>query len=131
MVTLPCWSALVSLRLQLTTLVIDNPTAQRPRQVGICLKHLPSNTDERFNHENVPWQRVINAKGMISPRLANPITSKIPLTAQISTSRCSHTSHSSRSRRSTSNNKRIRRALCRLFRVRMVPRNITIRGKRR
>ncbi|UPK98237.1 hypothetical protein LCI18_009172 [Fusarium solani-melongenae] len=43
-------------------------TPQRPRQVGICLKHLPSNTDERFNHENVPWQRVINAKGMISPR---------------------------------------------------------------
>ncbi|KAJ4321162.1 Alkyltransferase-like protein 1 [Fusarium piperis] len=42
-------------------------TPQRPRQVGICLKHLPSNTDERFNHENVPWQRVINAKGMISP----------------------------------------------------------------
>ena len=43
-------------------------TAQRPRQVGVCLKHLPADADERFNHENVPWQRVINAKGIISPR---------------------------------------------------------------
>ncbi|KAI2775789.1 DNA binding methylated-DNA--cysteine S-methyltransferase [Daldinia loculata] len=43
-------------------------TPERPRQVGICLKHLPQDADSRFNHDNVPWQRVINAKGMISPR---------------------------------------------------------------
>lgn len=45
-------------------------TPERPRQVGICLKHLPQDADSRFNHDNVPWQRVINAKGMISPRCA-------------------------------------------------------------
>ncbi|KAK4444409.1 hypothetical protein QBC34DRAFT_415169 [Podospora aff. communis PSN243] len=43
-------------------------TPQRPRQVGLCLKHLPSDPTSRFNHDNVPWQRVINAKGIISPR---------------------------------------------------------------
>lgn len=43
-------------------------TAQRPRQVGVCLKHLPHDAGARFNHGNVPWQRVINSKGMISPR---------------------------------------------------------------
>ncbi|KAF4966423.1 hypothetical protein FZEAL_10661 [Fusarium zealandicum] len=43
-------------------------TPQRPRQVGVCLKHLPSDVSQRFNHDNVPWQRVINSKGMISPR---------------------------------------------------------------
>ncbi|KAI5864373.1 DNA binding methylated-DNA--cysteine S-methyltransferase [Durotheca rogersii] len=43
-------------------------TPQRPRQVGICLKHLPQDAGAPFNHDNVPWQRVINAKGMISPR---------------------------------------------------------------
>ncbi|KAL2149773.1 hypothetical protein VTH82DRAFT_8425 [Thermothelomyces myriococcoides] len=43
-------------------------TPQRPRQVGVCLKHLPSDPSARFNHDNVPWQRVINAKGIISPR---------------------------------------------------------------
>ncbi|KAK3396728.1 6-O-methylguanine DNA methyltransferase [Sordaria brevicollis] len=43
-------------------------TPQRPRQVGVCLKHLPVDPSARFNHENVPWQRVINAKGVISPR---------------------------------------------------------------
>lgn len=48
--------------------------AQRPRQVGVCLKHLPSGTDtstgepHHFNNENVPWQRVVNSKGMISHR---------------------------------------------------------------
>ncbi|KHN95547.1 Methylated-DNA-[protein]-cysteine S-methyltransferase, DNA binding protein [Metarhizium album ARSEF 1941] len=31
--------------------------AQRPRQVGTC-----------FNTASVPWQRVINARGFISPR---------------------------------------------------------------
>ncbi|KAI2467795.1 DNA binding methylated-DNA--cysteine S-methyltransferase [Annulohypoxylon bovei var. microspora] len=43
-------------------------TPERPRQVGICLKHLSQDADSRFNHDNVPWQRVINAKGIISPR---------------------------------------------------------------
>ncbi|KAM7206450.1 hypothetical protein V8F20_002799 [Naviculisporaceae sp. PSN 640] len=43
-------------------------TPQRPRQVGVCLKHLPSDPGARFNHDNVPWQRVINSKGIISPR---------------------------------------------------------------
>ncbi|KAI0393245.1 MGMT family protein [Xylariaceae sp. FL0594] len=47
-------------------------TPQRPRQVGICLKHLPQEEDpgQRHRHHsgNVPWQRVINAKGVISPR---------------------------------------------------------------
>ncbi|KAI3390626.1 hypothetical protein diail_9005 [Diaporthe ilicicola] len=43
-------------------------TPQRPRQVGVCLKHLPHDTGARFNHTNVPWQRVINSKGAISPR---------------------------------------------------------------
>lgn len=42
-----------------------------PRQVGICLKHLPAfapGTEHYFHSENVPWQRVISAKGTISPR---------------------------------------------------------------
>ncbi|TID25286.1 mgmt family protein [Venturia nashicola] len=39
-----------------------------PRQVGMCLKHLPDDTSLRFNGSSVPWQRVINAKGGISPR---------------------------------------------------------------
>ncbi|KAK4163692.1 hypothetical protein QBC43DRAFT_319061 [Cladorrhinum sp. PSN259] len=60
-------------------------TPQRPRQVGVCLKHLPASPSSttltndtpdqqseeyaaRFNHDTVPWQRVINAKGVISPR---------------------------------------------------------------
>ncbi|KFY21809.1 hypothetical protein V493_07079 [Pseudogymnoascus sp. VKM F-4281 (FW-2241)] len=43
-------------------------TPQRPRQVGVCLKHLPDNPSQRFNNQTVPWQRVISAKGMISPR---------------------------------------------------------------
>lgn len=40
-------------------------------QVGICLKHLPSysaETDHYFHSDNVPWQRVVNSKGIISPR---------------------------------------------------------------
>ncbi|QRC91959.1 hypothetical protein JI435_021300 [Parastagonospora nodorum SN15] len=42
--------------------------------VGVCLKHLPSpSTDSSkksatFHSGNVPWQRVLNAKGSISPR---------------------------------------------------------------
>ncbi|KAM5343214.1 hypothetical protein ACJ41O_014180 [Fusarium nematophilum] len=43
-------------------------TPQRPRQVGVCLKHLPSDESQRFNHDTVPWQRVISSKGIISPR---------------------------------------------------------------
>ncbi|KAF7946881.1 uncharacterized protein EAE97_004130 [Botrytis byssoidea] len=58
-------------------------TPNRPRQVGICLKHLPSSvsasassststssttSNPLFHNGNVPWQRVINAKGGISPR---------------------------------------------------------------
>ncbi|KIW20331.1 hypothetical protein PV08_00906 [Exophiala spinifera] len=46
---------------------------KRARQVGICLKHLPSfdpaEPDKWFYHDhNVPWQRVVNSKGGISPR---------------------------------------------------------------
>ncbi|KAI1172341.1 MGMT family protein [Nemania sp. FL0916] len=43
-------------------------TPQRPRQVGICLKHLSQDPGERHHSGNVPWQRVINSKGVISPR---------------------------------------------------------------
>ncbi|KAI1488736.1 6-O-methylguanine DNA methyltransferase [Biscogniauxia mediterranea] len=57
-------------------------TPQRARQVGICLKYLPRHADDdNQNNQNpnqnpinnnndatVPWQRVINAKGAISPR---------------------------------------------------------------
>ncbi|KAI4868829.1 DNA binding methylated-DNA--cysteine S-methyltransferase [Hypoxylon rubiginosum] len=43
-------------------------TPQRPRQVGVCLKHLSQDPDAHFNHNNVPWQRVINSKGIVSPR---------------------------------------------------------------
>lgn len=44
------------------------PPAERPRQVGTCLKHLPSDPELEFNSQTVPWQRVINSKGAISPR---------------------------------------------------------------
>lgn len=46
---------------------------RRARQVGVCLKHLPG-FDERepelheFHTRNVPWQRVVNSKGGVSPR---------------------------------------------------------------
>ncbi|KAK0104022.1 hypothetical protein ONS96_005127 [Cadophora gregata f. sp. sojae] len=43
-------------------------TPQRPRQVGVCLKHLSNDPTSRFYNGNVPWQRVINSKGIISPR---------------------------------------------------------------
>ena len=51
--------------------LLDNP--QRARQVGVCLKHLPSFDPampyQHIYHENnVPWQRVVNAKGGVSPR---------------------------------------------------------------
>ncbi|KAH0543708.1 hypothetical protein FGG08_002024 [Glutinoglossum americanum] len=39
-----------------------------PRQVGICLRHLPTDPDAEFNSDSVPWQRVINSRGVISPR---------------------------------------------------------------
>ncbi|KAF2837708.1 DNA binding methylated-DNA--cysteine S-methyltransferase [Patellaria atrata CBS 101060] len=48
-----------------------------PRQVGVCLKHLPSSnttagndndSNPQWHDGNVPWQRVINSKGGISPR---------------------------------------------------------------
>jgi methylated-DNA-protein-cysteine methyltransferase-like protein len=63
--------------------------ARRARQVGICLKHLPSNRTNRgsgddareedendeqgeiyhhFHDDNVPWQRVVNSRGTISHR---------------------------------------------------------------
>ena len=52
-------------------LLLDFP--KRARQVGVCLKHLPSydpaQPELHFHHtENVPWQRVVNSKGGISPR---------------------------------------------------------------
>ena len=40
------------------------------RQAGVALKHLPTDTIHHFHDANVPWQRVINAKGTISPRWA-------------------------------------------------------------
>ncbi|OAQ97916.1 hypothetical protein LLEC1_05337 [Akanthomyces lecanii] len=43
-------------------------TPQRPRQVGVCLKHLPDDPSVQWNHATVPWQRVVNARGVISPR---------------------------------------------------------------
>ena len=39
--------------------------------MGLCLKHLPSATDQpdaRYKDDTVPWQRVINSKGVISLR---------------------------------------------------------------
>ena len=46
---------------------------KRARQVGVCLKHLPdydpADPERHYFHgNNVPWQRVINSKGGISPR---------------------------------------------------------------
>src|SRR3569833_2904146 len=49
---------------------LNDVTAQRPRQVGVCLKHLSEDSEARFNSSNVPWQRVINSKGTLSPRSA-------------------------------------------------------------
>jgi methylated-DNA-protein-cysteine methyltransferase-like protein len=34
----------------------------------MALKYLPDNSNLRFNGDTVPWQRVINSKGLISPR---------------------------------------------------------------
>ncbi|RMJ24062.1 MGMT family [Aspergillus sp. HF37] len=42
---------------------------QRARQVGVCLKYLPApDSGQFFNAANVPWQRVVNSRGMISKR---------------------------------------------------------------
>jgi len=46
---------------------------RRARQVGVCLKHLPTFDPAEpemffFHSQNVPWQRVLNSKGGISPR---------------------------------------------------------------
>ncbi|KAJ5198614.1 uncharacterized protein N7498_007731 [Penicillium cinerascens] len=42
---------------------------QRPRQVGVCLKSLPNaESGLHYNSATVPWQRVVNTKGMISHR---------------------------------------------------------------
>ncbi|KAJ2906900.1 DNA binding methylated-DNA--cysteine S-methyltransferase [Zalerion maritima] len=53
---------------------------ERPRQVGVCLKHLPIDPQARHNNYNVPWQRVINSKGVVSPR-SQPSGSQIQATA--------------------------------------------------
>lgn len=62
--------------------------AQRPRQVGTSLRYLPAapgagsegdvdgrrgrgqggEEEDPYHSANVPWQRVINARGMISHR---------------------------------------------------------------
>ena len=54
---------------------------KRPRQVGVCLKHLPdfdpATPDAHYFHsDNVPWQRVVNAKGGISPRADGGLASQ-------------------------------------------------------
>jgi methylated-DNA-protein-cysteine methyltransferase-like protein len=41
------------------------------------LKHLPSPSTDRFHNANVPWQRVINSKGGISPRLVTVVSSNL------------------------------------------------------
>ncbi|KAJ5375997.1 hypothetical protein N7509_012883 [Penicillium cosmopolitanum] len=42
---------------------------QRPRQVGVCLKSLPdADSGHHYTNDTVPWQRVVNSKGMISHR---------------------------------------------------------------
>lgn len=57
-----------------------NHTILYHRQVGICLKHLPTfnpgSTEHYFHDDNVPWQRVINAKGVISPRSVDSFCSR-------------------------------------------------------
>ena len=49
-----------------TSHIADEQAAQRPRQVGVCLKHLPD--EGVFSSTTVPWQRIINSKGIVSPR---------------------------------------------------------------
>jgi methylated-DNA-protein-cysteine methyltransferase-like protein len=48
-----------------------SPGTDSSRQVGVCLKHLPRDTDQpntSYNSSTVPWQRVLNSRGVISPR---------------------------------------------------------------
>lgn len=57
-----------------------------PRQVGTVMKHLPeSSPGLAYHNGNVPWQRVINAKGTISPRYAKlprqSVVELVPLTS--------------------------------------------------
>ena len=40
--------------------------------MGVCLKYLPSaDSGQHFNAGNVPWQRVVNSRGMISKRFVS------------------------------------------------------------
>lgn len=63
-----------SIRRYRTPLVVDfHHVSNSPlrSQVGVALKHLPqAEADAPFREDNVPWQRVINSKGTITPRLA-------------------------------------------------------------
>jgi len=46
----------------------------------VCLKHLPSASSQpnaRYNSDTVPWQRVINSKGVISPRSGLTVGSRV------------------------------------------------------
>jgi hypothetical protein len=46
----------------------------------VCLKHLPSASSQpnaRYNSDTVPWQRVINSKGVISPRSGSTVGGKV------------------------------------------------------
>ena len=51
---------------------------QRARQVGVCLRYLPpfdaAQPDRhKYHTQNVPWQRIVNAKGGISARDADGV----------------------------------------------------------
>jgi methylated-DNA-protein-cysteine methyltransferase-like protein len=46
----------------------EHKLSRSQRQVGMALKHLPNNPSLRLHEGNVPWQRVINSQGRISPR---------------------------------------------------------------
>lgn len=78
---LTCWfdhSRMSKVAALITIMSLLRLTGDVKRQVGVCLKNLPSpspsgdssRTKPRFHSGNVPWQRVINAKGGISPRSA-------------------------------------------------------------
>ena len=52
----------------------------------MCLKHLPSASSQpnaRYNSDTVPWQRVINSKGVISPRSDLTTCSEVSMTTNI------------------------------------------------
>ncbi|KAL4949529.1 6-O-methylguanine DNA methyltransferase [Aspergillus filifer] len=47
--------------------------AKTPNRVSNCLRHLPGAiSGETFHKRNVPWQRVVTAKGMISHHGSGP-----------------------------------------------------------